>query len=175
MLQALAEQSRIVRLPLNRAGALYRIGKASRQLHQELGRQPDAGEIAKRLKMTPQEVRDTMRISNTYLSLDESFDGEDDNNLMAYLADDSAARPDQVTFERTLENDLRAALAQLDEREERILRLYFGIDCEKPMTLERIGSQMGLTRERIRQIKEKALEKLRSADGASCLAAYVEG
>ncbi|UCE03988.1 MAG: RNA polymerase sigma factor RpoD/SigA [Candidatus Latescibacterota bacterium] len=175
MLQALAEQSRIVRLPLNRAGALYRIGKASRQLHQELGRQPDAGEIAKRLKMTRQEVRDTMRISNTYLSLDESFDGEDDNNLMAYLADDSAARPDQVTFEHTLENDLRVALAQLDAREERILRLYFGIDCDKPMTLERIGSQMGLTRERIRQIKEKALEKLRSAEGSSCLAAYVEG
>jgi RNA polymerase primary sigma factor len=143
-------------------------------LQQELGRQPDAGDIAKRLKMTREEVRDTMRISNTYVSLDESFDGEDDNNLMAYLADDSAARPDQVTFEHTLGNDLRAALTHLDKREERILRLYFGIDCEKPMTLERIGGQMGLTRERIRQIKEKALEKLRSAENSSCLAAYVD-
>ncbi|MFQ5600008.1 MAG: RNA polymerase sigma factor RpoD/SigA [Candidatus Krumholzibacteriia bacterium] len=174
MLQALAEQSRIVRLPLNRAGALYRIGKAARQLHQELGRQPDEEEIARRLKMSRVEVHDTMRISNTYLSLDETFDGEDDNSLLNCLADESTARPDEATFERTLETDLRRALTLLEPREESILRLYFGIDCTQPLTLEQIGAQMGLTRERIRQIKEKALQKLRTAENSGCLAAYVE-
>jgi RNA polymerase primary sigma factor len=174
MLQALAEQSRIVRLPLNRAGALYRIGKASRQLHQELDRAPTEDEIAKRLNMRRDEVHETMKISNTCLSLDESFDGEDDHTLMHYLADDSSPGPDEITFEHTLEHDLRDALTLLEPREERILRLYYGIDCEKPLTLEHIGAQMGLTRERIRQIKEKALQKLRSAESSACLAAYVE-
>lgn len=174
MLQALAEQSRIVRLPLNRAGALYRIGRASRQLHQELGRIPTEDEIAKRLNMRRDEVHETMKISNTCLSLDESFDGEDDHSLMDYLADDSSPGPDQITFEHTLEHDLRDALTQLEPREQRILRLYYGIDCDKPMTLEHIGTQMGLTRERIRQIKEKALQKLRSSESSDCLAAYVE-
>ncbi len=174
MLQALAEQSRIVRLPLNRAGALYRIGKASRQLHQELGRNPTDEEIAKRLKMTRSEVTDTRKISNTCLSLDESFDGEDDNSLMSYLADETSPGPDEITFEHTLEHDLRNALTLLEPREERILRLYYGIDCEEPLTLEQIGAHIGLTRERIRQIKEKALGKLRCAESSSCLAAYVE-
>jgi RNA polymerase primary sigma factor len=175
MLQALAEQSRIVRLPLNRAGTLYRLGKAVRALGQELGRQPSLDEIAKRVKLPHAEVRDTLSISNTYLSLDDPFEGDEDNSLMDYLADDNAARPDQVTFGHTLEHDLRAALGALEPREERILRLYFGIDCTEPMTLEQIGAQLGLTRERIRQIKEKALAKLRSAEGARCLEAYVEG
>jgi len=175
MLQALAEQSRIVRLPLNRAGALYRIGKASRQLHQEMGRKPTEDEIAKRLKMTRAEVCDTMKISNTYVSLDEGFDGEDENSLMSYLADETSPGPDQITFEHTLETDLRNALTQLEPREERILRLYYGIDCDKSLTLEQIGAEMQLTRERIRQIKEKALQKLRSAESNAGLAAYVEG
>ena len=174
MLQALAEQSRIVRLPLNRAGALYRIGKASRQLQQELERAPTEDEIAKRLKMTRSEVCETLKVSNTCLSLDEGFDGEDENSLMAYLADESSPGPDQITFEHTLEEDLRNALTMLEPREERILRLYFGIDCDAPLTLEQIGAEMGLTRERIRQIKEKALQKLRSAESSACLAAYVE-
>jgi RNA polymerase primary sigma factor len=173
MLQALAEQSRIVRLPLNRAGALYRIGKAVRALHQELNRRPDEIEIARRVKMSCEEVRDTLRIAAGCMSLDEGFEGEEDNSLAAVMADDAAARPDHVTFEHTLVSDLRAALGRLEEREERILRLYFGIDSDQPLTLEQIGERLGLTRERIRQIKEKALAKLRSAEQES-LAAYCE-
>ena len=175
ILQALAEQSRIVRLPLNRAGTLYRIGKVVRTLGQELGRQPSVDEIAKRIKLPREEVRDTLSISNSYLSLDDPFEGDEDNSLMDYLPDETSARPDQVTFGHTLEQDLRAALTALEPREERILRLYFGIDGAEPMTLEEIGAQLGLTRERIRQIKEKALAKLRNADGSRCLEAYVEG
>lgn len=175
MLQALAEQSRIVRLPLNRAGALYRIGKAVRVLGQELGRQPSLDEIAKRVKLPRREVQETMSISNSYLSLDEPFDSDEDNSLRDYLPDESAARPDEVTFGHTLEQDLRAALAGLEPREARILRLYFGLDHEAPRTLEQIGAELGLTRERIRQIKEKALAKLRVAEGCRCLEAYAEG
>ena len=175
MLQALAEQSRIVRLPLNRAGTLYRIGKVVRSLGQELGRQPSLDEIAKRVKLSREEVRDTLSISSTYLSLDDPFEDDDDNSLKDYLADDSSAWPDQVTFGHTLEEDLRTALAALEPREQRILRLYFGIDGAEPLTLEEIGAQLGLTRERIRQIKEKALAKLRGAEGSHCLEAYVEG
>lgn len=174
MLQALAEQSRIVRLPLNRAGALYRIGKVVRVLAQELGRQPTLDEISKRVKLPREEVRDTLAIANSYVSLDDPFDDEDDNSLMDCLADERGSRPDEVTFGHTLEQDLRAALAGLDAREERILRSYFGIDRDAPMTLEQIGAEMGLTRERIRQIKEKALAKMRNAEGSSCLEAYVE-
>jgi len=175
ILQALAEQSRIVRLPLNRAGALYRIGKTVRSLTQELGRQPTLDEISKRTHLSIPEVRDTMAIASTYLSLDDPFEDDDDNSLMDSIQDENSARPDEVTFGHTLESDLRSALAGLEPREETILRLYFGIDCADPMTLEQIGAQMGLTRERIRQIKEKALAKLRAAQGGSCLQAYVEG
>jgi RNA polymerase primary sigma factor len=173
MLQSLAEQSRIVRLPLNRAGTLYRIGKVVRTLGQELGRQPTVDEIAKRIDLPREEVRETMGIASTYLSLDDPFEGDEDNSLMDCIADETSQRPDQVTFGHTLEADLRAALATLEPREERILRLYFGIDCLEPLTLEQIGAQMQLTRERIRQIKEKALAKLRLADGSRCLEAYV--
>lgn len=175
MLQALAEQSRIVRLPLNRAGALYRIGRAARALGQELGRQPTVDEIATRVDLPRKEVRETLGIASTYLSLDDPFEGDEDNSLMDCLPDERSARPDQVTFGHTLEEDLRAALAALEPREEKILRLYFGLDGADPLTLEQIGVQMGLTRERIRQLKEKALAKLRGAAGAACLQAYVSG
>lgn len=175
MHQALAEQSRVVRLPLNRAGALYRIGKISRQLHQELGRAPDPAEIAKRLGLRPEEVQETLRVASPSLSLDEGFDGDEDgNSLLSCLADASSARPDRVTFEHTLEEDLRQALSQLEVREQRILRLYFGLDGSEARTLEQIGTALGLTRERIRQIKEKALEKLRTGSVGEGLAAYVE-
>jgi RNA polymerase primary sigma factor len=175
MLQALAEQSRIVRLPLNRAGTLYRLGKVQRALCQELGRQPTVDEIAKRVGLPREEVRETLSIASSYLSLDDPFEDDDDNSLMDCIADESSARPDEVTFGHTLEQDLRAALRKLDAREEKILRLYFGIDGAPPFTLEQIGAQMGLTRERIRQIKERALAKLRTSSGAASLETYVEG
>jgi RNA polymerase primary sigma factor len=175
MLQALAEQSRIVRLPLNRAGALYRIGKVVRVLTQELGRQPMLDEIARRVDLPRDEVRDTMAIASTYASLDEPFEDDEDNALMDCLPDETSARPDQVAFDHTLEQDLRQALAALEPREARILRLYFGIDGVEPLTLEQIGALLGLTRERIRQIKQKALAKLRDCAGSACLEAYIDG
>ena len=174
MLQSLAEQSRIVRLPLNRAGTLYRIGRTVRALAQEFGRQPTVEEIALRLDLSFEEVRDTLTITSSYMSLDDPFEEDDDNTLMDCIPDERSARPDEAAFERGLEQDLRAALAALESREEKILRLYFGIDQPMPLTLEQIGAQMGLTRERIRQIKEKALAKLRASQSGARLEAYVD-
>ena len=175
MLQSLAEHSRIVRLPLNRAGTLYRIGKASRQLDQELGRAPNAREIAKRLKLSEEEVEDTMHIANTHVSLDDPYStDQDDTSLVDYLQDDKAQMPDEETYERALSDDMEKALGTLSERERLILSMYFGINGEEPLTLEEIGKELGLTRERIRQIKEKAIIRLRHSSRAKFLKGYME-
>ncbi len=175
MLQALAEQSRIVRLPLNRAGTLYRIGKVARQLDQELGRTPEVDEIAKKLNLSKEEVRDTMQIANSHLSLDSSFNNDqEDNTLVDYLADDNQLPPDEMTYANALSEDMQKALATLTDRERTILVLYFGLEGEEPLTLEDIGKKMHLTRERIRQIKEKAILRLRHSTRSKYLKGYVE-
>ena len=175
MLQSLAEQSRIVRLPLNRAGTLYRIGKASRQLDQELGRSPSADEIAARLKISPEEVEDTMVIANSHVSLDDPYSSEkDDTALVDYLTSETQASPDEDTYSAALSDDLDRALGTLSERERSILSMYFGLGGEEPMTLEDIGKRLKLTRERIRQIKEKAIQRLRHSTRAKFLQGYME-
>ena len=175
MLQSLAEHSRIVRLPLNRAGTLYRIGKMSRQLDQELGRAPSAKEIAKKLKLSEEEVEGTMHIANTHVSLDDPYStDQDDTSLVDYLQDDHAAMPDEETYERALSDDMEKALGTLSERERLILSMYFGINGEAPLTLEEIGKELGLTRERIRQIKEKAIIHLRHSSRSKFLKGYME-
>ena len=175
MLQALAEQSRIVRLPLNRAGTLYRIGKVARQLDQELGRNPEVDEIAKRLKLPHDEVRDTMQIANSHLSLDASFgNDQEENSLVDYLADDNLEAPDEQTYVNALSDDMQKALDTLTDRERAILSLYFGLEGEEPLTLEEIGKRMNLTRERIRQIKEKAILRLRHNSRSKYLKGYVQ-
>jgi RNA polymerase primary sigma factor len=161
ILQALAEQSRIVRVPLNRAGALHRIGKRASTLLQELGRQPTHGEIAEGLDITEEEVAKTMLISQVHLSLDAPMTPGEDNRLLDYLPDTTNRTPDEQTFEKALTEAIEESLSGLKERESKILRLYFGLDGEDPMTLEDIGTLLGITRERVRQIKEKALLKLR--------------
>ena len=176
MLQSLAEHSRIVRLPLNRAGTLYRIGKASRQLDQELGRAPSAGEIAKKLKLSETEVQDTMHIANTHVSLDDPYSSDqDDSALVDYLQDENAQMPDEQTYERALSDDMEKALDTLSDREKLILSLYFGLNGEEPLTLEEIGKKLNLTRERIRQIKEKAIVRLRHSSRSKFLRGYIEG
>jgi RNA polymerase primary sigma factor len=175
MLQALAEHSRIVRLPLNRAGTLYRIGKVSRQLDQELGRSPSPDEIAARLKISPQEVEDTMVIANSHVSLDDPYSSEkDDTALVDYLTSENQASPDEDTYASALSDDLERALGTLSERERNILAMYFGLGGEEPMTLEDIGKRLKLTRERIRQIKEKAIQRLRHSTRAKFLQGYME-
>ena len=174
ILQALAEQSRIVRVPLNRAGALHRIGKRSSTLLQELGREPTVEEIAEELELSHEEVSRTLAISQTHLSLDAPLTPGEDNRLLDYLADQFAAGPDDETYERALTNTIEEALGTLKEREGKVLRLYFGLDGQDPMTLEEIGSLLGITRERVRQIKEKALVRLRHASRSRYLETFMQ-
>jgi len=174
ILQALAEQSRIVRVPLNRAGALHKIGKRSSTLLQELGREPTIEEIAEELELTHEEVQRTLAISQTHLSLDAPLTPGEDNRLLDYLADQFSAGPDDETYDRALANVIQEALGTLKEREARVLRLYYGLEEGKDaMTLEEIGELLGITRERVRQIKEKALIRLRHASRARYLESFV--
>src|SRR5690606_22836081 len=163
ILQALAEQSRIVRVPLNRAGALHRIGRRSSILLQELGREPTVEEIADELDLSHEEVQRTLAIAQSHLSLDAPITPGEDNRLLDYLPDQFSPGPDDETYDRALSTTIAEALGTLKEREARILRLYFGLDGQEAMTLEEIGSLLGITRERVRQIKEKALSRLRHA------------
>ena len=167
ILQALAEQSRIVRVPLNRAGTLHRIGKRANALLQELGREPTHEEI------TEEEVAKTISISQTHLSLDAPLTPGEDNKLLDYLPDNLNPTPDELTFEKALTEAIEESLSSLKEREAKILRLYFGLDGQEPMTLEEIGSLLGITRERVRQIKEKALSRLRHVSRARALESFL--
>jgi len=172
ILQALAEQSRIVRVPLNRAGALHRIGRRSSSLLQELGREPTVNEIADGLEISKEEVASTMAISQPHLSLDAPLTPGEDNRLLDYLPDQFAPDPEGETYEQALRSTVDHALSTLKEREAKVLRLYFGLDDQEPMTLEEIGSLMGITRERVRQIKEKALGRLRHASRSRFLETF---
>jgi len=173
ILQALAEQSRIVRVPLNRAGTLHRIGKRSASLLQELGREPTVEEIAEGMDISEEEVAKTLSISQAHLSLDAPLTPGEDNKLLDYLPDTTNPGPDDEIFEHALTESIESVLATLKEREARILRLYFGLEGQEPMTLEEIGSQLGITRERVRQLKEKALARLRHVSRARALESFL--
>jgi RNA polymerase primary sigma factor len=173
ILVALSQGSRIVRVPLNRASKLYKIGKASRELDQQLGRVPTAEEIAGHLQIPVVEVEETMRISNTHVSLDMTMPEEgDDKSFVSYLQDEDATQPDEYAEQEMLGESMRRALDTLDEREQRIMEMYFGLNGEEPLTLEDIGKRLGLTRERIRQIKEQAIQRLRHQSRAKYLEDY---
>jgi len=173
ILQALAEQSRIVRVPLNRAGALHRIGRRSSTLLQELGREPTVEEIAEELEISREEVERTLAISQSHLSLDAPVTPGEDNRLLDYLPDQYSPGPEDEAYQHALKDTVEDALSTLKEREAKILSLYFGLDDQEPMTLEEIGSLLGITRERVRQIKEKALLRLRHASRARFLETFM--
>jgi RNA polymerase primary sigma factor len=132
-----------------------------------------ASNIAEGMDITEEEVAKTMSISQTHLSLDAPLTPGEDNKLLDYLPDNLNPTPDEQTFEKALTESIEEALAHLKERESKILRLYFGLDGEEPMTLEQIGSLLGITRERVRQIKEKALSRLRHVSRARALESYL--
>ena len=173
ILQALAEQSRIVRLPLNRVGTLHKIGKVSSRLEQGLGREPSPEEIAKELELTENEVSDTLKISNSHLSLDAPFSVSEDNSLIDVLEDEFQPSPDEALLSNSLRIEIEKALDTLTPREAEVINLYFGLNGEKALTLEEIGARFSLTRERVRQIKEKAIRRLRHASRSRSLRAYL--
>jgi RNA polymerase primary sigma factor len=162
ILQTIAEHARTVRLPLNKLSLLKDISKVSRRLGQ--GRESDPGieEIARELDVPAEEVLETMLSARTVRSLDEAFEEDDERSLLNILADSSQATPDADILRESAREQLEGVLNSLDERELRIIRLYFGLDGNEALTLEQIGGLMGLTRERVRQLKERALSKLRS-------------
>ncbi|MDX1619249.1 MAG: RNA polymerase sigma factor RpoD/SigA [Balneolaceae bacterium] len=173
ILQALAEQSRIVRLPLNRVGALNKIGKELSKLEQEYERVPSAAELAESLDMTVSEVADTLKISGRHLSVDAPFAQGEDNRLLDVLENEETPDPDSDLMGESLKVEIERALSKLTNREAEVIRLYFGIGREHSLTLEEIGERFDLTRERVRQIKEKALRKLRHHNRSAALRAYL--
>jgi RNA polymerase primary sigma factor len=173
ILQALAEQSRIVRLPLNRVGALNKIGKAFSTLEQEFEREPSASELAEELDMSLFEVADTLKISGRHLSMDAPFAQGEDNRLLDVIQDERTPLPDHALIKESLSKEVERALGTLTEREAEVIRLYFGLGREHSLTLEEIGEKFQLTRERVRQIKEKAIRRLRHASRSKQLRAYL--
>ncbi|TAF34629.1 MAG: sigma-70 family RNA polymerase sigma factor [Cytophagales bacterium] len=173
ILQALAEQSRIVRLPLNRVGSLNKITKTFSELEQKFEREPSPEELAEHLELTTSEVIDTMKISGRHVSMDAPFIQGEDSTLLDVLENDSDEKPDSELMNDSLRKEVKRALATLTQREADVVSLYFGLDGEYPMTLEEIGEKFNLTRERVRQIKEKAIRRLRHTSRSKALKPYL--
>ena len=173
-LQSIAEHARTVRLPLNKLSLLKDISKASRKLGQGRESEPAIEEIAKELDVPMQEVLDTMMSARSVRSLDESFEEDDERSLLNILSDDNQETPDNHVLQSSARAQLEEVLESLDERELRIIRLYFGLDGSESLTLEQIGGLMGLTRERVRQLKERALGKLRHPTRYQALLALID-
>jgi RNA polymerase primary sigma factor len=172
ILQAMAEQSRIVRVPLNRAGALHRIGRRSAALRQELGREPTIEEIAEGMELSREEVAAALSMAQGHLSLDAPVAGGEDTRMLDYLPDQFAENPEGAAYDTALRDTVEEVLCSLEAREAKVIRLYFGLDDQEPMTLEEIGDLLQITRERVRQIKEKALTRLRHASRSRFLNSF---
>jgi len=173
ILQALAEQSRIVRLPLNRVGSLNKISKTFSALEQKFEREPSPDELAEVLEVSTSEVVDTMKISGRHVSMDAPFVQGEENSLLDVLENDSDEKPDTGLMNDSLRKEVQRALSTLTQREADVITLYFGLNGEHSMTLEEIGEKFSLTRERVRQIKEKAIRRLRHTSRSKALKPYL--
>jgi RNA polymerase primary sigma factor len=173
IMQALAEQSRIVRLPLNRVGSLNKISRAFSELEQKYEREPSAEELAKVLDMSPEEIENNQRISGRSVSVNAPFVQGEENSLLDVLENDSEETPDQGLMNSSLRQEIARSLSTLTERESEVIASYFGLNGSQSMTLEEIGDKFSLTRERVRQIKEKATRKLRHGYRSKLLKSYL--
>jgi RNA polymerase primary sigma factor len=173
IMQALAEQSRIVRLPLNRVGSLNKISRTFSELEQKFQREPSPQELADVLGVTVDEVADTMKISGRHVSVDAPFVQGEENSLLDVLADETEETPDSDLMHDSLRKEVQRALATLTQREADVISYYFGLNGKQALTLEEIGHKYNLTRERVRQIKEKATRRLRHSSRSSALKPYL--
>ena len=173
ILQALAEQSRIVRLPLNKIGSINKINKTFAFLEQSHERPPSAEEIAKELDMTISDVKESMKNSGRHVSMDAPLVEGEDSNLYDVLRSGESPNPDKDLLHESLRTEIERALETLTPREADVLRLYFGLGNQHPMTLEEIGETFDLTRERVRQIKEKAIRRLKHTSRSKILKTYL--
>jgi RNA polymerase primary sigma factor len=175
ILQALAEQSRIVRLPLNKIGSINKINKAFARLEQEFERPPTAAELAETLDMTLDEVKQSMKNAGRHVSMDAPLkDGdESSSNMYDVMRTGDTPSPDTDLMTESLRKEIERSLRTLTPREGDVIRLYFGLNGEHPMTLEEIGDRFDLTRERVRQIKEKAIRRLKHTSRSRILKSYL--
>ena len=160
ILQALAEQARMIRLPLNRVGTITKITRVAEKLEAEIERQPKANEISHQLEMTPDDVLHAMQYSRRHSSLDTPFQDGEDNSLMDVLEDKAGDHPDDVLMRDSMKEDMMISLKTLPKREKAVIEMYYGINRESALTLNEIGEVFDLTRERVRQIKAKGIQRL---------------
>ena len=173
ILQALAEQSRIVRLPLNKIGSINKINKTYAKLEQEFEREPNAEEIAEALDITEAEVKESMKNAGRHVSMDAPLIQDEDNNMYDVLKSDEVITPETELLYESLRKEIDRAISTLTPREADVVRLYFGLNGSHPMTLEEIGEKFDLTRERVRQIKEKAIRRLKHTSRSKILKSYL--
>ncbi|WP_456437840.1 sigma-70 family RNA polymerase sigma factor [Psychroserpens sp.] len=172
IIQAVAEQSRIIRLPLNQVGSMMKINRAFAKFEQEHERKPSPEELAETLELPADKVADTLRVSGRHVSVDAPFVDGEDNSLLDVLVNNDSPNADRALMMESLGKEINRALATLTERETDIIRMFFGIGCQE-MTLEEVAEQFGLTRERVRQIKEKAIRRLRHTSRSKLLKTYL--
>jgi len=173
ILQALAEQSRVVRLPLNRVGSINKLYKSFSELEQKFQREPSVEEIATSMNISTEEVESTMRVTGRHVSVDAPFKQGEENSLLDVLEGDNSQPPDADLISDSLKKEVARALATLTVRESEVICCYFGLNDTSPMTLEEIGERFNLTRERVRQIKEKATRRLRATSKSRSLRGYL--
>ncbi|PCH98589.1 MAG: RNA polymerase subunit sigma [Bacteroidetes bacterium] len=173
ILQALAEQSRIVRLPLNQVGSLNKINKAFSRLEQAYEREPSPNELAEELDVTEEKVRDTIKVSGRHVSMDAPFVTGEENSLIDVLENQDSPKADKALLSESLQKEIERSLSTLTEKERHVVKYFFGIGMNHGLTLEEIGAKFDLTRERVRQIKEKAIRRLRHTSRSKLLKAYL--
>lgn len=173
ILQALAEQSRIVRLPLNKIGSLNKINKEFARLEQEFERAPNHEEVAAALHISDQEVRDSLRNSGKHTSMDAPIDNDGDNTMYDFMKSEDVKTPESELMYESLKTEVNRAISTLTPKEADILKMFFGLDGYTPMTLDEIGEKFDLTRERVRQIKEKAIRRLKHTSRSKILKSYL--
>jgi len=173
ILQALAEQSRIVRLPLNQVGSINKIKKTISKLEQELNRPPSEEEIANHLETTEGKVNAAMRISSRSVSIDAPISSEDDTSMVDFIASDDTPKSDEHLIHESLNQEIQRSLSTLSEKEREVINLYYGIGMNHGLTLDEIGDKFDLTRERVRQIKEKAIRRLKHPSRSKLLKSYL--
>jgi RNA polymerase primary sigma factor len=173
ILQALAEQSRIVRLPVNKIGSINRINKAMARLEQKYEREPTTAEIAELLEMFPEDVMESLRTNGRTVSMDAPISPDEDNNMYDVLQGEETPSPDKNLINESLAYEIERALSTLSSREAKVLKFYFGLGMKHPLTLEEIGEELNLTRERVRQIKEKAIKRIQFTTRCKILRSYL--
>jgi len=173
ILQALAEQARIVRLPVNKIGSINRINRAFSKLEQHYEREPSSQEIADMLEMIPEDVKEALKTNGRTVSMDAPISSEEDNNMYDVLQSSDTPSPDKNLINESLAYEIDRALSTLSPRESKVLKLYFGLGMKHPFTLEEIGEELNLTRERVRQIKEKAIKRIQFTTRCRILKTYL--